>query len=212
MFAGFVCVYIFLQTFAIPGSIFLSIISGFLFPFPLALFAVCFCSATGYIIFYFKKMNPFYKYLTAIFRRIILLSTLLSGWKKISATLPPWQSGSVVSQGWQSQVQPPVLHSLSPDHSFPPKLVYQHRVTSHRCATAPLLDGDVLWCRPSLVHFYSGKRLDDSIHQVNHLILLCQGRDNPPAAVLHHGSDNSGDRPPARGVRPPKPCSCSSQE
>merc|ERR1719210_2322006 len=45
--AGFICVYIFLQTFAIPGSIFLSIISGFLFPFPVALFSVCFCSATG---------------------------------------------------------------------------------------------------------------------------------------------------------------------
>lgn len=45
--AGFLCVYIFLQTFAIPGSIFLSIISGFLFPFPVALLAVCFCSATG---------------------------------------------------------------------------------------------------------------------------------------------------------------------
>jgi len=45
--AGFNCVYIFLQTFAIPGSIFLSIISGFLFPFPVALFSVCFCSATG---------------------------------------------------------------------------------------------------------------------------------------------------------------------
>jgi len=47
VFAGFLCTYIFLQTFAIPGSIFLSIISGFLFPFPLALAAVCFCSATG---------------------------------------------------------------------------------------------------------------------------------------------------------------------
>ncbi|KFO18723.1 Transmembrane protein 41B, partial [Fukomys damarensis] len=33
--------YIFLQTFAIPGSIFLSILSGFLYPFPLALFLVC---------------------------------------------------------------------------------------------------------------------------------------------------------------------------
>eukprot|EP00092_Neocalanus_flemingeri_P027857 GFUD01030241.1.p1 GENE.GFUD01030241.1~~GFUD01030241.1.p1 ORF type:complete len:311 (+),score=67.40 GFUD01030241.1:41-973(+) len=44
---GFLCVYVFLQTFAIPGSIFLSIISGFLFPFPVALFSVCFCSATG---------------------------------------------------------------------------------------------------------------------------------------------------------------------
>lgn len=47
VFAGFLCTYIFLQTFAIPGSIFLSIISGFLFPFYLALAAVCFCSATG---------------------------------------------------------------------------------------------------------------------------------------------------------------------
>uniref|UniRef100_A0A672LWV3 Transmembrane protein 41B-like n=1 Tax=Sinocyclocheilus grahami TaxID=75366 RepID=A0A672LWV3_SINGR len=33
--------YIFLQTFAIPGSIFLSILSGYLYPFPLALFLVC---------------------------------------------------------------------------------------------------------------------------------------------------------------------------
>merc|ERR1711962_1787984 len=47
VYAGFLCTYVFLQTFAIPGSIFLSIISGFLFPFPLALFSVCFCSATG---------------------------------------------------------------------------------------------------------------------------------------------------------------------
>lgn len=47
VFSGFLCTYIFLQTFAIPGSIFLSIISGFLFPFYLALTAVCFCSATG---------------------------------------------------------------------------------------------------------------------------------------------------------------------
>jgi len=45
---GGVCVtYLFLQTFAIPGSIFLSIVSGYLFPFPLALTLICFCSATG---------------------------------------------------------------------------------------------------------------------------------------------------------------------
>lgn len=36
-----------LQTFAIPGSIFLSILSGFLFPFYLALSLVCTCSAIG---------------------------------------------------------------------------------------------------------------------------------------------------------------------
>ena len=41
---AFTLTYIFLQSFAIPGSIFLSILSGFLFPFPLALFLVCFCS------------------------------------------------------------------------------------------------------------------------------------------------------------------------
>ncbi|XP_058951325.1 transmembrane protein 41B isoform X1 [Pocillopora verrucosa] len=53
---GFVVIYIFLQTFAIPGSIFLSILSGFLFPFPLALFFVCLCSSVGasfcYLLFY----------------------------------------------------------------------------------------------------------------------------------------------------------------
>lgn len=43
-----VCItYIFLQTFAIPGSLFLSILSGFLFPFPFALTLVCCCSAIG---------------------------------------------------------------------------------------------------------------------------------------------------------------------
>ncbi|XP_033124519.1 transmembrane protein 41B-like [Anneissia japonica] len=45
--AGFFATYIFLQTFAIPGSIFLSILSGFLFYFPVALFLVCLCSALG---------------------------------------------------------------------------------------------------------------------------------------------------------------------
>ncbi|KAJ1530902.1 hypothetical protein ONE63_005742 [Megalurothrips usitatus] len=45
--SGIFITYIFLQTFAIPGSIFLSILCGFLFPFPIALVLVCFCSATG---------------------------------------------------------------------------------------------------------------------------------------------------------------------
>ncbi|XP_069684781.1 transmembrane protein 41B isoform X2 [Periplaneta americana] len=58
--------YIFLQTFAIPGSISLSILSGFLFNFPLALTLVCFCSATGaslcYILSYFLGRRLVYKY------------------------------------------------------------------------------------------------------------------------------------------------------
>ncbi|XP_046854717.1 transmembrane protein 41B-like [Xenia sp. Carnegie-2017] len=44
---AFFYIYVFLQSFAIPGSIFLSILSGFLFPFPLALFLVCLCSSLG---------------------------------------------------------------------------------------------------------------------------------------------------------------------
>ncbi|CAG9765538.1 unnamed protein product [Ceutorhynchus assimilis] len=39
--------YIFLQTFAIPGSLFLSILSGYLFPFTVALILVCTCSMLG---------------------------------------------------------------------------------------------------------------------------------------------------------------------
>lgn len=44
---GVFITYIFLQTFAIPGSLFLSILSGFLFPFFAALILVCTCSAIG---------------------------------------------------------------------------------------------------------------------------------------------------------------------
>ncbi|XP_073460087.1 transmembrane protein 41B, partial [Aquarana catesbeiana] len=60
--------YVFLQTFAIPGSIFLSILSGFLYPFPLALFLVCLCSGLGasfcYILSYHVGRPVVYKYLT----------------------------------------------------------------------------------------------------------------------------------------------------
>ncbi|XP_056646281.1 transmembrane protein 41B [Diorhabda sublineata] len=45
--AGVFITYIFLQTFAIPGSLFLSILSGFLFPFFTALALVCTCSMLG---------------------------------------------------------------------------------------------------------------------------------------------------------------------
>ncbi|XP_055524774.1 transmembrane protein 41 homolog isoform X2 [Wyeomyia smithii] len=49
---GVILVYIFLQTFAIPGSLFLSILSGFLYNFPVALTLVCFCSALGATLCY----------------------------------------------------------------------------------------------------------------------------------------------------------------
>ncbi|XP_030307001.1 transmembrane protein 41B isoform X1 [Calypte anna] len=60
--------YVFLQTFAIPGSIFLSILSGFLYPFPLALFLVCLCSGLGasfcYMLSYLVGRPVVYRYLT----------------------------------------------------------------------------------------------------------------------------------------------------
>lgn len=53
---GGVCVtYLFLQTFAIPGSISLSIVSGFLFPFPIALLLVS--------IKHFSQIKSLFKYM-----------------------------------------------------------------------------------------------------------------------------------------------------
>lgn len=52
VFGGLVVTYIFLQTFAIPGSIFLSILSGYLFSFPVAILLVCTCSAVGATLCY----------------------------------------------------------------------------------------------------------------------------------------------------------------
>ncbi|CAA87776.1 Transmembrane protein 41 homolog [Caenorhabditis elegans] len=49
---GVIVVYVFLQSFAIPGSIFLTILSGYLFPFYVAIVLVCSCSATGAAICY----------------------------------------------------------------------------------------------------------------------------------------------------------------
>ncbi|VDM22739.1 unnamed protein product [Hydatigera taeniaeformis] len=54
-------VYIFLQSFMIPGSVFCSFLLGYLFPIPLALFVIAFCSAVGasccYVIFDFIGGN-----------------------------------------------------------------------------------------------------------------------------------------------------------
>ncbi|XP_023717271.1 transmembrane protein 41B isoform X2 [Cryptotermes secundus] len=93
--------YIFLQTFAIPGSITLSILSGFLFPFPLALMLVCFCSATGaslcYVLSYFLGRHLVYRYfpekasqwaLTVKKHRSNLISYLL--FLRMTPFLPNW--------------------------------------------------------------------------------------------------------------------------
>ncbi|XP_036320113.1 transmembrane protein 41 homolog, partial [Rhagoletis pomonella] len=49
---GVITAYVFLQTFAIPGSLFLSILLGFLYKFPIALFLICFCSSLGATLCY----------------------------------------------------------------------------------------------------------------------------------------------------------------
>lgn len=75
--SAFIFTYIFLQTFAIPGSIFLSILSGFLYPFWMALFLVCFCSSIGASLCYVLSF--------ALARKILLrfLGARLSEWQKI---------------------------------------------------------------------------------------------------------------------------------
>ncbi|MFH4976340.1 hypothetical protein AB6A40_003049 [Gnathostoma spinigerum] len=54
---GIATVYIILQSLAIPGSIFLSVLSGYLFPFYTALLLVCLCSALGALICYFLSFS-----------------------------------------------------------------------------------------------------------------------------------------------------------
>ncbi|TEA37482.1 hypothetical protein DBR06_SOUSAS8810004, partial [Sousa chinensis] len=60
--------YIFLRIFAILGSVFLNTLSGFLYPFPLALFLVCLCSGLGasfcYMLPSLVGRPVVYKYLT----------------------------------------------------------------------------------------------------------------------------------------------------
>jgi transmembrane protein 41 homolog len=48
---GILVLYIFLQSFAIPGSILLSVISGYLFSLPIALFLVCLVSLSFKCVF-----------------------------------------------------------------------------------------------------------------------------------------------------------------
>ncbi|VDP56351.1 unnamed protein product [Heligmosomoides polygyrus] len=52
VFFGVVVVYVMLQSFAVPGSIFLTILSGYLFNFFVALLLVCTCSAAGASVCY----------------------------------------------------------------------------------------------------------------------------------------------------------------
>lgn len=85
--------YISLQTFAIPGSISLSVLSGFLFPFPLALFLVCFCSATGaslcYMVSYFVGRKVIKKYFPEKAEKYsAMVSKTFNLLYKISADLP----------------------------------------------------------------------------------------------------------------------------
>lgn len=70
---GVAVTYLFLQTFAIPGSIFLSIVSGYLFSFPVALI----------LVFMFSDWS------------FILLSAQLSSWTAISSKIRTRSSSRV---------------------------------------------------------------------------------------------------------------------
>nr|CAB3267099.1 transmembrane protein 41B [Phallusia mammillata] len=99
--SAFFITYIFLQTFAIPGSVFLSILSGFLYPFYIALFLVCLCSGIGatgcYMISYFIGKPLVNKYLK---QRVEKWNTVVDGQRehlfnyllflRITPFLPNW--------------------------------------------------------------------------------------------------------------------------
>ncbi|KAI6206492.1 Transmembrane protein 41-like protein [Aphelenchoides besseyi] len=55
--AGVAAIYVVLQSFAIPGSIFLTILAGYLFPFWIALILVCTCSACGAAMCYYLSFT-----------------------------------------------------------------------------------------------------------------------------------------------------------
>ena len=59
---GVFVTYLFLQTFAIPGSIFLSIVSGYLFPFPVALLLVRFSIATVKLLCHGQDLHSRFRY------------------------------------------------------------------------------------------------------------------------------------------------------
>lgn len=52
VFGAYFATYILLQSFCIPGSLVLSILAGYLFPLPIALFIICTCSTLGASTFY----------------------------------------------------------------------------------------------------------------------------------------------------------------
>ncbi|KAI6180657.1 Transmembrane protein 41-like protein [Aphelenchoides besseyi] len=55
--SGVAAIYVVLQSFAIPGSIFLTILAGYLFPFWIALILVCTCSACGAAMCYYLSFT-----------------------------------------------------------------------------------------------------------------------------------------------------------
>lgn len=61
VFGAYFASYILLQSLCIPGSIVLSILAGYLFPWPLALFIICTCSTLGASTFYIIVHSLFRK-------------------------------------------------------------------------------------------------------------------------------------------------------
>lgn len=125
---GVFVTYLFLQTFAIPGSIFLSIVSGYLFPFQVALLLVSvalnFMRVSG-ASFQFDSV-----FISDLFllcnRGFLLLLTKLSGWPEACQEILARKVSRMGEKSRQSQRQSFELHNFSAHHSVSPELVYQH--------------------------------------------------------------------------------------
>ncbi|KAM7537056.1 hypothetical protein Aperf_G00000068489 [Anoplocephala perfoliata] len=103
-------VYIFLQSFMIPGSVFCSVLLGYLFPIPLALFVVAFCSAVGasccYLIFGFLGRHTVLKLFP---ERIAACERLMGRFKNMMCITIFFFRLSPIIPNWLVNISSPLL-------------------------------------------------------------------------------------------------------
>ncbi len=104
--------YLFLQTFAIPGSIFLSIVSGFLFSFPVALLLVRKLKSLLSYSSYLSLDDPPGVLLLSHWC-LVLLPAELSGGPTPGAEVPAGESRQLVPKGGSAQGRHAQLYHFS---------------------------------------------------------------------------------------------------
>jgi uncharacterized membrane protein YdjX (TVP38/TMEM64 family) len=154
---SFFSYYVFMQTFAIPGSTFLSILSGFLYPFPLAVLLVCSCTTIGAAFCYVLSQIAAKKIVIRYWRVRVLqfqkkVDTLKNDllWYVIFLRVTPFVPN------WFINLTSPIINI--PLHSF---------LVGTFIGVAP----------PSLIHIQGGKTLNElvstsSVFSFNSILVL----------------------------------------